>query len=409
MSLFNPGPPVLAGVDEVLRVLTAEALKGLAKPVSVTVGPLDRPMAGARLNWFLYRISPAVAYANMEPPQHGWRTKRGHPPLALTLHYLLTADAGELGQSGAEDEGRGDEGREDEVVHAALSAAMSALHEYSILGIDTPVATVPDLTVSAVASSLDGMIEPLRISLEQLSLESLTSLWRTGSRSLRLSVGYQVSLVSVPAQTPSVAGPPALATRLVVAPTTLPVIESVKPDAAWLGASLEVHVRGLADSYAVTLGRLPGDPDDPTDGRPDPAATHSTGPWRLAANPAPHGLTLQLPNGSLVPGVRTLEVANLAENLPVGSARATVTVVPRIVSVDAPLQPGNQAILTVHHVAGPGLVFLGATSTQYETRTDTTIAITVPPLPPHTRGASTPASIRCATITGPPTDLAVAP
>ncbi|MEO7069229.1 MAG: Pvc16 family protein, partial [Nostocoides sp.] len=90
MSLFSPGPPVIAGVDEVLRVLTTEAMKGLGSPVGVSVGPLDRPVDGARLNWFLYRIEPSTAYVNMEPPVSGWRTRRGHPPLALTLRYLLS-------------------------------------------------------------------------------------------------------------------------------------------------------------------------------------------------------------------------------------------------------------------------------------------------------------------------------
>ncbi|WP_195908203.1 Pvc16 family protein [Nostocoides sp. HKS02] len=128
MTLFTPGPPVIAGVDEVLRTLTTEALKGLANPVGVSVGPLDRPVDGARLNWFLYRIEPSTAYVNMEYPVSGWRTRRGHPPLALTLRYLLSADPGELAAQGSEDD----------VVHAGLSAVMSALHDNGIFGIDTP-------------------------------------------------------------------------------------------------------------------------------------------------------------------------------------------------------------------------------------------------------------------------------
>lgn len=399
VSLFNPGPPILAGVDEVFRVLTTEALKGLNPPVSITVGPLDRPTDGPRLNWFLYRISPATSYANMEPPQHGWRTKRGHPPLALTLHYLLTADAGELSESG----------NEDHVVHVALSAAMSALHENAILGPTTPLATEPDRTVEVVSPALKEMIEPLRISLENLPLETVTALWATGSRALRLSVGYQVSLVSVPAQTPAKAGPPVLSRHVSVAPAMPPVIERVVPDTAWLGAPLEVHVLGLTDKHEVTLGRMPGDPDDPTDGRPNPAVTHSTGPWRPAATPAPHGLTVQLPSGELVPGIRPLQITNLADGLSAGSASANVTVVPVITAASAPLLPGTTASLTVRHVAGPGQVFLGGFGVPYTIVTNASISITVPPLPPQFRGATIPASLRCGTTTGPPTDLAVAP
>lgn len=398
MSLFTPGPPVLAGVDEVFRVLTTEALKGLVTPVAVTVGPLDRPTDGPRLNWFLYRVAPATAYTNMEPPQHGWRTRRGHPPLALSLHYLLTADAGELSEDGAEDQ----------VVHAALSATMSALHENGIFGVDTPVATGPNRTVADVASALVGMVEPLRIALENLPLETVTALWHTGSHSLRLSVGYQVSLVSVPAQVPATAGPPVLARRVGVAPALIPVIEHVSPT-TWFGQPLAVTVRGLTDSHEVTLSRLSGDPDDPTDGRPNPATTPSTGPWKLTDIPAPTGITANLPNAELVPGQRTLQVTNLADGLAAGSARANVGVVPIILTAGAPLQPGSQATLTVRHIAGPGLVFLGATAVPYTVVNASTVTVTVPPLPPDTRGATIPASLRCATITGPPTDLAVAP
>ena len=57
---------VLSGVDTVLSAMTRDAV-GTA--IAVTNGPLDRPAGGARLNWFLYRITPAVALMNMEPPQ----------------------------------------------------------------------------------------------------------------------------------------------------------------------------------------------------------------------------------------------------------------------------------------------------------------------------------------------------
>jgi Pvc16 N-terminal domain len=397
VTLFSPGQPVLAGVDEVLRVLTTEALKGLATPVGVSVGPLDRPVEGPRLNWFLYRVEPALAYANMESPQHGWRTRRGHPPLALTLHYLLTADAGELTENGTEDD----------VVHAALSALMSALHDNGIFGIDTPIATAPSRSVSDVATALVGMIEPLRITIEQVPFETITALWNTGSHALRLSLGYQVSLVTVPAQTPFVPGPPVLTRRVGVAPSLVPVISSVLPATAYFDLTVAVQAHGITDLHQVTLGRLPGDPDDPTDGRPDPAHTHSSGPWRLAETPAPNGLTVHLPNGRLVPGARPLVVTNLADGLPAGSGHAMVTVVPVVVSAGAPLTSGASATLTVRHVTADGAVFLAGTSVSYTPVSDTTIQVVVPVLPPDSVGATVAVSLRCGTVAGPPTELAV--
>jgi hypothetical protein len=399
VSLFSPGPPVLAGVDEVLRALTTEALKGLATPVGVSVGPLDRPVDGPRLNWFLYRIEPAPAYANMEAPQHGWRTRRGRPPLALTLHYLLTADAGELSEGGTEDD----------VVHAALSALMSALHENGIFGADTPVATGPDRSVTDVAGALENMVEPLRISLEQVPMETITALWNTGSHALRLSIGYQVSLVTVPAQTAYLPGPP-VRTRVVgVSPSPAPVVDGVRPAAAWFDRALTVRAHGVTDLRQVTLGRLPGDPDDPTDGRPDPATTHSTGPWRLTAAPVPDGLTVHLPNGELVPGARPLTITNLADGLAAGSGRAMVTVVPVVVSAAAPLATGATATLTVRHATDGGQAFFAGRAVPYTALSPTSIQVVVPALPAGSLGATVPVSLRCGTVAGPATEVAVAP
>ena len=73
------------------------------------------------------------------------------------------------------------------------------------------------------------MIEPLRITIEAVPLETITALWNTGSHALRLSVGYQVSLVTVPAQTLYVAGPPVQVRRVAVAPALMPVISSIAP------------------------------------------------------------------------------------------------------------------------------------------------------------------------------------
>ncbi|MEU8262938.1 DUF4255 domain-containing protein [Micromonospora sp. NPDC048999] len=399
MTLFSPGPPVLAGVDEVLRVLTIEALKGLATPVGVSVGPLDRPVDGPRLNWFLYRIEPAPAYANMEAPQHGWRTRRGRPPLALTLHYLLTADAGELSESGTEDD----------VVHAALSALMSALHENGIFGADTPVATGPARSVADVADALDGMVEPLRITIEQVPMETITALWNTGSHALRLSIGYQVSLVTVPAQTAYVPGPPVRTRRVGVSPSPAPVVDGVRPATTWFDQALTVRARGVTDLRQVTLGRLPGDPDDPTDGRPDPVTTRSTGPWRLTATPAPDGLTVHLPNGELVPGARPLTVTNLADGLAAGSGQATVTVVPVVVSAAAPLAAGATATLTVRHATGGGQALFAGRAVPYTALSPTSIQVVVPALPAGSLGATVPVSLRCGTVAGPATELAVVP
>ena len=81
----------IQGVDEILYTLSNAAVASLNPKPDVTVGPLDGDETGLRLNWFLYRVSPDPTYRNMEPPNNGWRTARGNPPLALRLSYLLSA------------------------------------------------------------------------------------------------------------------------------------------------------------------------------------------------------------------------------------------------------------------------------------------------------------------------------
>jgi hypothetical protein len=167
-----------------------------------------------------------------------------------------------------------------------------------------------------------------------------------------------------------------------------------------------IRVRGLADTRRVTLGRLPGDPDDPDDGRPDPLNTHSTGPWTLPAAPTDDGLLVHLPNDTIVAGQRPLVVTNLAEGLPAGSGHAMVTVVPVVVSASAALAEGADVTLTVEHATVDGEVFFGGTSTSYAVLTPTTVLVTVPALPAT---GTVPVSLRAGTVSGPATALAVAP
>ena len=395
MSVLTTPPAVLSGVDAVLEAMTRDAV-GTA--IAVTNGPLDRPADGARLNWFLYRITPAVALMNMESPQTGWATRRGHPPLALTLHYLLSADPGELSATG----------NEMPPAHDALTAVMVLLHEHAVLGPDTVITSSPDRTVSQITTALDGLVEPLRITMDPVPLETITGLWASGLKSLRLSVAYQVSLVTVPSPVPFEPGPPVQEPVVTVSPSAGPRIAAVAPGRVSFGRPVTITVTGAADTVAVTLSRSDGDPDDPTDGRPDPGTTHSTGPWTLPASPVPGGLRADLPNPLLVPGRRLLTVTNLAGGWPAGSDSAPLTVAPAI-STGPLLQPGAAATLQVSHVLAEGRVaFLGLTA-DYTLASATSVTVTVPSGVAAYAGTSIPVSVESGTIAGPPTDLAVAP
>lgn len=396
MSVLPAPAPVLSGVDAVLTAMSKDAV---GTSVGVTSGPLDRPVSTAGLNWFLYRITPAVALMNMEPPQTGWRTRRGRPPLALTLHYLLTASPGELTATG------------DEMTpaHDALIAVMMLLNEHAILGPDTQIATSPSKTVSQVTTALAGLIEPLRITLDPVPLETITGLWASGLKSLRLSVAYQISLVIVPSSVAFVAGPPVQERSVGVVPSAGPKIIGIQPELVSFGDDVHVAATGLGDDLVVLLSRAGGDPDDPTDGRPNPATTHSVGPWRLTATLSATGMTVTLPNALLVPGKRALDVTNQASGLPAGRATAGITVAPAVIAAAAQLQPGQLATLTVEHVLDEGRVAFGGMAVPYTRTGPGTVTANVPAGVAAFAGGDIAVSIESGTITGRPAQLTVAP
>jgi hypothetical protein len=226
---------------------------------------------------------------------------------------------------------------------------------------------------------------------------------------MRLSVGYQVSLVTATSPVPFEPGPPVQEPVVAVSPAVGPRITSVAPQLISFGRPVTVSVTGMTDIVAVTLSRSDGDPDDPTDGRPNPGTTHSTGPWQLAVTPVLGGLQVDLPNPELVPGKRVLTVTNLASGWPAGSDSAAVTAAPAVTAAAAPLQPEAAATLQVSHVLAEGLVaFLGMTA-DYTLASATSITVTVPAGVAPYAGTDIPVSVESGTITGPPTDLAVAP
>lgn len=396
MSVLPAPPPVLSGVDAVLLAITRDAVD---TSITVTAGPLDRPVGTARLNWFLYRITPAAAYLNMEPPSTGWTTRRGRPPLALTLHYLLSADPGELSPSG----------NETEAVHNALTAVMMVLHENPILGSESVVGNPPKRTVGDVADGLEQLVEPLRITLDPVPLETVTGLWASGLKSLRVSVAYQVSLVIVPSPVPFTPGPPVLERVVAVSPSVGPRIDSPSPAMTGSGGSVTIEASGLGQLITVELSRSPGDPDDPDDGRLNPATTHSSGPWRLPSVTGPLGLSAALPDEQLVPGRRVLTVTNLAGGLPAGSASVAVTIAPKVVSANAPLQVGQTATLRVNNILEEGSVNFSGISVPYERTDATTVTVVVPEFVDSAAGQTIPVSITSGTVTGPPIPLEVEP
>jgi hypothetical protein len=151
---------------------------------TVTILPPDKARGNAsanQLNLFLYQILPNAAWRNMNIPSQVAPGETGSPPLALTLHYLLTAF-----------------GKDNDTTlpfgHHLLGKAMSILYDHALLGPDEIRAAT---SASFPGSDLDKQIERVRITLQPMSLEEISKLWTGLVTQYRLSVGYEVSVALI--------------------------------------------------------------------------------------------------------------------------------------------------------------------------------------------------------------------
>src|SRR5277367_1694291 len=81
----------IRGVTWTLRKLLQDNLE---VPATVTLVAPDVTVSGVngrRINLFLYMVAESPYLRNQEIPGEGSPGAYGHPPLSLSLHYLMTA------------------------------------------------------------------------------------------------------------------------------------------------------------------------------------------------------------------------------------------------------------------------------------------------------------------------------
>lgn len=176
---------------------------------SVTAQPPDRIITGQaepnQLNLFLYQVTPNSGWRNSGLPSRDSRGARiSNPPLALDLHYLLTAY-----------------GAADLNAEVLLGYAMQLLHENPMLtrqqlraalAAPSPVdgAILPGPFGTASAVSLADQIELLKISPVYLNTEDLSKLWTSMQARYRPSMAYLVSVVLIQSDARTRSAPPVL-------------------------------------------------------------------------------------------------------------------------------------------------------------------------------------------------------
>lgn len=343
----------IAGVSAVLRDLLNDGLinhnisGALGSAVTVSVLPPDRvvPSGGnevSQLNLFLHQVTPNTGWRNEDLPSRDstGRQRLSNPPLALNLHYLLSA------YSEADLHGE-----------ILLGYAMQLFHENPVItrqAIRTalnpsPVAggNLPPALRALADSGLEDQIEQLRITPEYLNTEEMSKLWTATQAHYRPTVAYQVSVVLIQATRPTRTPLPVLSRNIVVEPyliPPLPTIEAVNPPgnqpAARLGEPIDLaghHLDGTGRQVRLVNERFGIDETLPANNADaaavllqfilpsDQAANFPVGVYQVSAQVVRPGETSPRTTNRLALVVAP-EITNLPQEVPrEGDGSASVT------------------------------------------------------------------------------------
>ena len=178
--------------------------------------------ANLQVNLFMHQVTPNAAWRNVGFPSLAADgvTPLKNPPLALDLHYLLTAYASE-----------------DTVAEALLGYALLMLHENPILPraqIRTALTHLPSsnpLAAFLSGSGLADQIEMIKITPSILGREELAWIWTAMKADYRPTYSFQVSVVLIEPQLATSFALPVLSRNIGVQAGPLPGLLAVQPPA----------------------------------------------------------------------------------------------------------------------------------------------------------------------------------
>jgi hypothetical protein len=201
-----------------------------------------------QVNLFLHQVTPNPGWRNLDLPSVSadGTTRLRNQPLALDLHYLLTAY-----------------GRENFEAEAILGYAVLALHQTPVLSRGdilaalnpAPPAGNTNLNGSLDLAGLADQVEMLKVTPATLGREEMAWLWTALKADYRPTFPFQVTVVLIQAEG-TTSAPQRVATRsIAVQPGLLSTIVSVTPPSGKPAASLGdiVRVSGTGLGYAVSV------------------------------------------------------------------------------------------------------------------------------------------------------------
>jgi hypothetical protein len=258
-------PLAIAGVSAVMQSFLSNLYTGMsalfggavtvsAKAPDIVQEAFTPGSPENQVNLFLHQVTHNQGWRNDSLPwvDADGRTRIANSPLALDLHYLLTAY-----------------GSEDWQAEALLGFALLMMHENPVLtrkDISTAISNLPSndpnnpLSTPLMSAGLADQIEMLKITPATMGREEMAWLWTALKADYRPTFPFQVSVVLIERQNPAVSPLPVLRRDITAQPnllSPLPAITGVFPPngqaVANLGDTVTVQGTNLNGATGVLL------------------------------------------------------------------------------------------------------------------------------------------------------------
>ncbi|AOR79755.1 DUF4255 domain-containing protein [Novosphingobium resinovorum] len=189
-------PFAIAGVTAVLRQLVVEGLAldkagDAVGTIGVSAGPPDlvaKPgqPEPTRVNLYLHQVTPNAAWRNLGlPGRDSGGDLVSAPPLAFTLHYLVTTFAAEMF-----------------VAEVLLGHTLRILGENAVLTREAVRRALVPTAASPLATALENcgladQIELVKLTPTAVALEDMSRIWSAFQAHYRTTVAYEASVVLI--------------------------------------------------------------------------------------------------------------------------------------------------------------------------------------------------------------------
>src|ERR1700743_1751623 len=228
----------IASVTQVLKDLLNDGLINndvtgtLGVNVKVTSLPPDRidttlASEDSQLNLFMYHTTTNMGWRNEGFPSLNAKGERiSNPPLALDLHYLLSA----YGSTELHPEILVGYGMQ--LLHETPVLTRDAIKTSLALNPSVPPAQLPQYLRMLSTSELADQIEQIKITPQALSTEEIYKLWAAFLTRYRPTSAYHVSVVLIESKKSTKAALPVLQRNNYIVPFQQPVINKVQSQSA---------------------------------------------------------------------------------------------------------------------------------------------------------------------------------